>query len=559
MKYFLTNTAAILAGALLFAASFPNPLFTSGIPLLAWIAYVPVFYVIGRTRSGPLSAEKYSAGKFSCWVWLILWGALYGYTAYKLFAPWLGAFHPLAGTAVSLFQLVYMVLLFPLLKLALILFPRKGYLVQWLLWLSYEYLRTLGFLGFPYGITGYTQWQYPVIIGVASVFGVWGVSALVLFPSVYLGAALAETRFSGKTKFPEETGFPSEILAFFRRERLAAAAWLGALGAALIFGMVKADYTRDMTGTVKIALIQQNADPWKDNTPGAHRRMLETLCALSQKALDKEPAAELVVWPETAFIPRIYWHLTYRDNAESYEVVKELMNFLAQQESAFLIGNDDARLEAGSSGSWQRADYNAALLFERGELQEVYRKQHLVPFAEYFPYEKKFPRIYRALSKTDTHFWKPGSEPVVFNAGALRFSAPICFEDCFGYISRDFTRRGAEFIVNLTNDSWAGSLSCQVQHLSMAVFRAVENRCSLVRAATSGQTCAIAPSGKILALAPAFTETALNVEIPIVPGQTPYTVWGDLWGILFSIFAAILLLYGFFRFILRVIKTGRNL
>jgi len=85
----------------------------------------------------------------------------------------------------------------------------------------------------------------------------------------------------------------------------------------------------------------------------------------------------------------------------------------------------------------------------------------------------------------------------------------------------------------------------------------VENRRSLVRAATSGQTCAIAPSGKILAMAPPYTETYLYAEIPLLTGRTPYVFWGDLWGILFSCSAAILLLSGIFRFILKIIKTGR--
>jgi apolipoprotein N-acyltransferase len=194
---------------------------------------------------------------------------------------------------------------------------------------------------------------------------------------------------------------------------------------------------------------------------------------------------------------------------------------------------------------------------EGEEIIEVYRKNHLVPFAEYFPYEKTFPRLYKALVNADTHFWKPGTDWTVFQTGRLRFSAPICFEDCFGYISREFTRNGAEFIVNLTNDAWAGSLSSQYQHLSMSVFRAVENRRSLVRAATSGQTCAIGPSGKILAMAPAFTETALNVEIPLLTSRTPYTVWGDLWAVLFCVSAFLLLLSGIIRSILRVNKTGR--
>ena len=542
MKPFLIDAAALFLGALFFAASFPNPVFSGGLPLLAWVAYAPVFWVINRTGSGRRGLAVSA-----------LYGALYGYTAYKLFAPWLGAFHPLAGTLVSLMQLCYMALLFSLLKLATCLYPRKGYLLQWLLWVSYEYLKTLGFLGFPYGVTGYTQWQYPLVIGIASVFGVWGVSALVLFPSVYLGAAenwlLQKNRNFGSKSF----------LSFFYRERLSAAVWLGALGASVVFGFIQAKLIdRNSIDTVKIALIQQNADPWKNDTHGT-RRILETLCALSRKALEDEPDTELAVWPETAFVPRVFWHLNYRDNAESYEIVKKLVDFLAVQDVPFLIGNDDARLEVNKSGQWERVDYNAALLFERGEIKNVYRKNHLVPFAEYFPYEKTFPRLYQTLLKADTHFWKPGREKTVFSTGRLRFSAPICFEDCFGGISRDFTRNGARFIVNITNDAWAGSLSCQMQHLSMAVFRAVENRRSLARAAASGQTCAISPTGKILAIAPPFTETALNVEIPLLTGGSPYTLWGDLWGVLFSVSAAMLLLIGVFRFILGIIKTGRKL
>ncbi|MCL1928918.1 MAG: apolipoprotein N-acyltransferase [Treponema sp.] len=538
MKSFLINTAVILIGALLFTASFPNPLFSYGLPVLAWIAYVPVFRVLRNTGFDPsiknkslLNAKKI-LGSLAV---SSLWGALYGYTTYRLFLPWLGAFHPMSGLFASILHLGYMAVLFPLLKLAQILYPRKGFILQWLLWLSYEYIKTKGFLGFPYGITGYTQWQFPPLIGIASVFGVWGVSALVLFPSVYLGAA--------------------ENRNFFYRERLAAAIWLGALGGSLIFGLMQSNYSEN-ADSAKIALIQQNANPWKSDAAET-KRILTTLKNLSVKALEQEPATELVVWPETAVTHRIFWHLTYRDNAESYTAVKELMDFLAVQNVPFLFGNDDARLEVTKSGNWDRVDYNAALLLEGGEIKEVYRKNHLVPFGEYFPYEKTFPRLYQALVKADTNFWKPGKDKLVFRTGRLRFSVPICFEDCFGYISRDFTQNGAQFIVNITNDSWANSLSSQVQHLAMSVFRAVENRRSVVRSATSGQTCAIDPSGKILAMAIPFTETVLNAEIPLLTSRTPYTVWGDLWAVLFCISAFMLLLSGIIRSILEVSKTGR--
>jgi apolipoprotein N-acyltransferase len=173
-KSFLMNLAAVLLASVLFAASFPNLLFENGLPLLAWVAYVPVFWLIRRVSLGAS----------------ILWGAFYGYAAYGLFNYWLSVFHPLAGLIVGTIYMVYLAVLFPLLKAASLLFPRRGYLVQWLLWMGYEYLRTLGFLGYAYGITGYTQWNMITLIQIASIFGVWGVSALVVFPSAVIGNGL---------------------------------------------------------------------------------------------------------------------------------------------------------------------------------------------------------------------------------------------------------------------------------------------------------------------------------------------------------------------------------
>ncbi|MDR2313837.1 MAG: apolipoprotein N-acyltransferase [Spirochaetaceae bacterium] len=540
MKSFAGCLVLLLGGALMFAASFPNPVFTQGLPFLAWVAYAPVFWVIRRVGTGPL----------------VLLGAFYGYLSYFFFAPWLGAFHPLGGIFACSLQLFYMALLFPLLKWALILYPRRGYLLQWLMWLSYEYLRTKGFLGFPYGITGYTQWQILPLIQIASITGVWGVSALVLFPSAYLAGVLEGPEGAAGESLARKNAAGAARRGF-RREIVPALAWGAALAGTLIFGLVSpADYAA--APAAHVALIQQNADPWKADTPGQSRRILAALTGLSRNALAAEPGTDLVVWPETAFVPRIFWHLNYRDEAESYELVKELLDFLAPQGVPFLIGNDDGRLEATPQGRWDRVDYNGALLFRGAEISGVYRKMHLVPFAEYFPYERIFPRLYRALAGTGTQFWTPGREAVVFDTGKIRFSSPICFEDTFGYISRDFTRNGAELIVNLSNDGWAESLSCQMQHLSMAVFRAVENRRSLVRSTTTGQTCAIDPSGRILAMAEPFTPAFLTVRVPLLTNISPYTRWGDIWGILFLFCAVLLLLIGVIPVILRSIKTGRN-
>jgi apolipoprotein N-acyltransferase len=522
-----------LLGALLFAGAFPNPAFPGGLPFLGWIACVPVFWLLYRVKTGGA----------------VLWGALYGYTAYRLFNYWLSDFHPLAGLIVDTLYLGWFALLFPLLRLAVVLFPRRGYILQCLLWMSFEYLRTLGFLGYPYGITGYSQWSRIPLIQIAAVFGVWGVSALVIFPSAWIAAV-----FRGE--FPRRRPGPGELRELFRREGLPALVWAAALGGALVYGfLAPPDYSD--APRARIALIQHNTDPWRGGI-AAYRQNYEVLRRLSDEALREGPRPDLVVWSETAFVPRIYWHNTFRDDPDSWALVRRLLEYLAEREVPFVIGNDDARRELNPEGRWERVDYNAVLLFEGGEITRLYRKLRLVPFTEHFPYKKQLPWIYEALEKADTHFWKKGEEAVVFETGGIKFSSPICFEDSFGYLSREFARNGAELIVNLSNDAWSGSLPAQMQHLSMAVFRAVENRRAMVRSTASGQTCGIDPAGRILAMAEPFTEAWLTVEVPLLRGESLYTRYGDFLPRICIILGIILLILGTVSYIMNYHKIGRS-
>ncbi|MDR1869757.1 MAG: apolipoprotein N-acyltransferase [Treponema sp.] len=543
-----THLGLIVLAAILFAASFPNLLFKNGVPLLAWFAYIPVLLVI--RKNGVLAC----AG----------WGAVYGCAAYSIFNYWLGAFHPLAGTIVYSIYLVFLSAVFALLKLAEIFYPKRAYLVQWTIWLAYEYLRTKGFLGYSYGITGYSQWRVIPLIQIASVTGVWGVSALAAFPSFWLAAALRDLRLSGTFRQKAaETG--RAVFLFFQKEKISAVAWAAALAAALVFGAVS---NRDFSSfpTAQIALIQHNTDPWEASKAPttrqineAYRNDLAILKRLSDEALASAPKPQLVVLPETAFVPRIYWHTNYRDDQNSWLLVKELLEYLSAKDVPFLIGNDDARMEPAKNPDPQkkyRVDYNAALLFEKGQITETYRKLHLVPFTEHFPYKRQFPFIYNALEKADTHFWEKGEEATVFSGPGFSFSAPICFEDTFGYLSRNFVCRGADVLVNLSNDAWSNSLPAQNQHLSMAVFRAVENRRPMVRSTASGQTCAIDPRGRVIAMSPPFSQAWLNVEIPIVSGNTLYTQYGDYFAVFFTFIAVILLLSGAVSCTIRKTRKG---
>jgi apolipoprotein N-acyltransferase len=545
LKSLFINLGLVLLGDLLFAGAFPNLVIEKGFPLFAWFAYIPVFILVRRVGLG--------AAPF--------WGALYGYTAYGLFNYWLGVFHPLAGLIVGLIYFVYLGILFFFLKLADILFPRRAWLVQWVLWMAYEYLRTQGFLGYPYGVTGYSQWTVIPLIQIAGVFGVWGVSALVVFPSAWLAgasrAALRDGLSAGARGAGALTAWAGAVRDFFLKEKTATVLWVAAFGAALVYGFISpVDYTG--APSARIALVQHNTDPWRGGME-EYRKNYEVLRRLSDEALRESPGPDLVVWSETAFVPRIYWHTTYRDDPLSWNLVKELLDYLRLQDVPFLIGNDDARKEpAKNPRDDYRVDYNAAMLFEKGDMSDLYRKMHLVPFTEHFPYEKQFPWIYQALKNADTHFWEKGTEAVVFSLPGFSFSTPICFEDSFGYLSREFVRNGAEIIVNITNDAWSKSLPAQNQHLSMAVFRAVENRRSMARSTASGQTCGVDPNGRILAMAPPFSESWITVDLPVMKTRTLYTRYGDYLALFFVIAAFVLLITGLLIRIINRIKKNSS-
>ena len=493
------DLALIALGALLFALSFPSFLSRWGWFPLAYLAPLPVFVVIRRTG----------------WLGAALYGALYGYLAYALHNYWLATFHPLTLAIVPPIYAFYLLAAFLAFKAADALLPRWSFLAQSVLWVAYELWKVQGFLGYSYGTLGYSQYLFQPLVRVAALTGVWGVSWLVVFPSAWLAHALRD-------------GF-SSFLVRLRRSWVPAAAWALLMAASLAYGFaVRVD--PGQTRPWRVALVQQNIDPWRGGYK-AYGQSLAILRRLSGEAVKRNP--DIVIWSETSFVPAIDWHTRYRTDLEAYELVRQLREFLAAQSVPFVIGNDDGRLKKLESGKEVRVDYNATLLWSGGRIAAAYRKLRLVPFSESFPYQRWLPGIYEWLRKADTHFWEKGEEHTVFEAAGVRFSTPICFEDTFPGLCRGFIRRGAQVLVNMTNDSWSNSVACEMQHMSIALFRAVENRRTLVRATNGGITCVIDPNGRILNMLPPFREDFLVAEAPVFTGaDTLYTRLGDWFGYL---------------------------
>lgn len=489
-----------LASGVLFSLSFPSFLSTSGLPALAFVCLIPLLAVLFENRTG----------------WGIFYGVAAGAVQTMITNYWLGTFNLLTLQFVTVVTTVQYLLFMAVSVRLLRRSGALGFLVFPAGWVLFDWLRSLGFLGYPWAMLGTSQYAAIPLIQISSVTGVWGVTfMLVLFNSV---AAWT-------------------LVRAVRRERLRGAP-LVTLSAVLAVGLgwggmrilTDAADTRAAVGTdrsaqrsVRLTLIQQNADPRKDD----YEQVYHTLKRLTESALPMRP--DMVVWSETAFVPNIRrWGAEEPSSHPYARLVREFLDWQKTIGTWLITGNDDYEIVPGSDGG-ERRDYNGAVLFSpEGKRTATYHKIHLVPFTESFPYKKQLPAVYNLLQSFDAYLWEPGSQRVVFRHPLLSFFTPICFEDAFPNDVRHFIRAGAEAIVNLSNDYWSQTEAEAMQHAANAVFRAVENARPLVRASASGLSCSVDSLGRITARSPIYEEAALTVDLTLRErGKTAYTCWGD--------------------------------
>jgi len=503
VKNLTINLVLLVLGSFFFALAFPNFIADWGLAPFAWISLIPIAILIHRIS----------------WWASPLWGALYGYISYTLFNYWLATFNPVSFILVPTIYAGWFFIVFPLLKIVDLAFKRYAYLAQTLVWVAFEVIKSRGFLAYSYGILGYSQYEWRSLIAIADVFGVMGVSLLVVFPSFLIAAYLLESGFaSGDAELKPTPRWRMPSSRFL----VSAGIWVFFILAANIYGIAgKVDYSESKKW--RPALIQQNVNTWLTGI-GAWRQSLNSLIEESTKALEEEPDA--LIWSETSFVPSIEWHQKYRRERDKMALINSLMDFLEVVDIPAIIGNNDSVMEGN-----ERLDYNAVLLLDNREIAGKYRKIHLVPFSEHFPYAKLFPRLMEYIQEQGTPFYNKGTEYTIFNLdkwGGPKVGALICFEDTFGYLAGNFVREGAEVLVNVTNDSWSTAASCAIQHQNMAIFRSVENRRSMVRATTSGITCVIDPNGRTIAHLDPFEQGNLIAEVPVyTERKTIYSRFGN--------------------------------
>lgn len=534
IKNILKKIILLLISVLLFVAANPNYFVHNGLGFVAFFYFIPVFILI-----------RYCSFKV---VWL--YGGIYGALSYGLYAYWLFTYDSICLVSACLIYFIFMAIVFLLLKTSDILFKKNGWLVQWLCLCTFEYVKTLGFIGFNYGVTAYTQWKNILFIQIAKIIGPFGVSALVIFPSAVISSLILKIKEQRKYDYEkhlesvkkiETNTISHQIEKEIIKNRFSTKSTfiIGSVWAVLfifvmIYGLVQIRKDNSI-GQMKVAAIQSNESPWKNGIEEITKD-LQNLMQLTDEALEINPDIQIVVWPETAVVPAIVYNYKEKKDERRAMLINLLLEYINSKDAVFIIGNGHEI----NSNKPKHDKYNSALVFYPGENvippePKIYSKVKLVPFSEYFPYGNYFPEFYRYLTKKNPHMWNQGKDYKVFKKDKLYFSTPICFEDTFPSTGRQMFQKGARCFFNLSNDSWANSIACQNQHLAMAVFRSVENQIPSVRSTTSGQTCIIDVNGKIISMCDPFTSSYVVGSIPVIPQyqeESFYTKNGDIFAII---------------------------
>jgi apolipoprotein N-acyltransferase len=231
------------------------------------------------------------------------------------------------------------------------------------------------------------------------------------------------------------------------------------------------------------------------------------------------------VWPETAS-PTVL--------RQDPRLVASLTAVASELKAPLLIGSIDAE------GNPPRFRNTAFVLTDQGIVGR-YDKIHLVPFGEFVPFSRLIGFV-RGWAEFIAEL-EPGTRTVVFQGPPAPYGVVICYEGIFPDLVRDFVRDGARLMVNMTNDAWFGRTSGPEQHLSMYPFRAVEHRVSVVRAANTGVSAFIAPTGQIIRRMKLYERGLLTETMPLRVGKTLFTRLGDWPGLLsLAVSAAVLAL-----------------
>jgi apolipoprotein N-acyltransferase len=482
---------AALSGVLL-ALSFPR----YGHPACAWIALVPLLVAlhggsaVGDAGAGQPPRRAFLLGLTAGTLYFI--GTVYWTsTVVRQFG---GLPLPLAIVAMLLLAL-YLGFFPAIAALITSRFVRRvgpaGVLLFAAPWVATEFFRGYLFGGFPWVPLGNSQVRVLPVVQIASVLGVYGVSALVTFVNSAIAYALLTT---GRRRYK---AIAAAVVAVFG---------VGAWGA---WRLADGGLTREGT-PLRVGLVQGNIaqeDKWDTSQA---RRIFTTHVAMTREAAAK--GAEYVLWPESST------PFMFEEDAGGSDMLRALSR---EVNVPILFGSD--QIERGETPRL----YNAAFLVTpEGRTAAVYRKIHLVPFGEYIPL-KSWLFFVSPLVESLAEF-APGGSIVMLPVGGHMTSTAICYEVVYPSLIREAVEAGSELLTTITNDAWYGHSSAPYQHFELASMRAIEQGRYLARAANTGISGIVDPYGRIVAASGIFEQVTIVDSVRLLTGRTLYSVIGDV-------------------------------
>ena len=463
---------------------------------LAWFSLVRPLWIISRLTARAAFGAAY---------WWGFWFNLFSIYWVALVTP------PGTIAAVVIVGFYYAVMLMIYWRLHQVR-PLFGLVAVPLLWAGLEYFRTLSQFAFPWSDLGYTQSYYLYVIQIVSVVSVHGLTVLIVAVNVLLWQVLRSVLT------PER-----RVTALFCA--------VGIIVALLAFGwIVVPPYPEP--GQMPVALLQGSLTLQEKFHSDSEKLTFEAYGHLADSVAD---SADLIIWPETAA------HCYLENDPFALHSVRDIV---MRSRKPHLVGT--LRLGAAKG---RRRYYNACYQFgPDGSIQQQYSKVKLVPFSEHVPYQDFVPfmeenvlrKYLTFIDRMGVQWWSdfyPGDSMVLFQIPDAAYGVLICFETTFPEFVRQYIRRGAQFIVGITNDTWFGRSVGIHMHARIFVTRAIENRCWMVRAANTGLTFVVDPYGRIRSQLPLYQEQALVARIGLLDEYSFFTRHGDVAGRLGFLFA----------------------
>lgn len=390
---------------------------------------------------------------------------------------------------------------------------------------------------FPWHL-GYTLfWAKLPVFHLADIIGFTGLSFL-----VYLGQGLIFYFL-----FRKDISFPLTV-----KKIAIPAGFVGVIFLSLnIIGHFHGLKWQATDSELKILQVQANIGNlermYAEKGKGFRDDIASKYLELTEKGLAENSDVEVIVWPEVA-IPE-YLNASYsnqKNNARIFDFIVRNQKFLLS--GAF--SKDPAIPDP------DRSVFNALFLMDpKGrDLTRAYHKTHLLAFGEYLPFSEMLPVLSKLLPFVSNFGRGPGPSVLIYpkdqsKGDFVHIGAQICYEGLFPEFSTGLVKKGAEVLVNVTNDSWFGVPFEPQQHLYMTLARAVETRRPLIRSTNTGITTYVTAHGDVGDRSQSNVEWVKRQVVPFRnnPGSTFFSNVGQfLWLVILFAFLGHLLINGIY-------------